>query len=452
MKRLFVGVFLLGFSSCADRTGPSVASVYTPQVEPRLPVCLVLSVGAEAGLSHIGVIRAVRERGVPVDCVVGSSMGALVGGLYSANPNVDVAYSYRKLANDYKERASAEGSNAQIMGLVLGALAGASAGGTLLAGGIVGAGLGASSVAPMEWRRLRAALRAQLEGVSLELLPVRFASLHHTLTRSGAEVEVVTRGELADAVAASIANPLLFPDLKIGVGKRIDPGLDQVSSVPVDAACGLFPGHQLLVSNVANQPIFSSPTCPYQEVVVPALAVDAAAAMSAKEPEFTRLIDVGYHSAHQQIDWSLLPDSNHPSVWSMASAGVFHVRATLSIQLSATKQTGVPWDFGGGLPDIQHETRVILCDGCEAYGTSASHPTFKGKRSDTTDASWDLGVLHLRPGMWLTVSVQDADLVDHDRVGEFRLVFDGVRPEAYAYNDVARVTVRFEQVRGHAPK
>ncbi|MGE4453160.1 MAG: patatin-like phospholipase family protein [Sphaerochaeta sp.] len=47
-------------------------------------VALVLSGGGARGLAHIAVLEAVEERGIPIDMVVGTSMGALVGGLYSA--------------------------------------------------------------------------------------------------------------------------------------------------------------------------------------------------------------------------------------------------------------------------------------------------------------------------------------------------------------------------------
>ena len=53
--------------------------------EPARPrVCLVLSGGGALGLAHIGVLRALEEMRVPVDCVAGTSMGAIMGGLYAA--------------------------------------------------------------------------------------------------------------------------------------------------------------------------------------------------------------------------------------------------------------------------------------------------------------------------------------------------------------------------------
>lgn len=53
----------------------------TPGREPR--VALVLAGGGARGLAHIGVIRRLEELGLPVDVVCGTSMGALVGGLWS---------------------------------------------------------------------------------------------------------------------------------------------------------------------------------------------------------------------------------------------------------------------------------------------------------------------------------------------------------------------------------
>ena len=47
-------------------------------------VGLVLSGGGASGMAHIGVLQALEENGVPVDCITGSSMGALIGGMYAA--------------------------------------------------------------------------------------------------------------------------------------------------------------------------------------------------------------------------------------------------------------------------------------------------------------------------------------------------------------------------------
>jgi NTE family protein len=47
-------------------------------------VGLVLSGGGSSGVSHIGVLKALEENNIPIDYITGTSMGALIGGLYAA--------------------------------------------------------------------------------------------------------------------------------------------------------------------------------------------------------------------------------------------------------------------------------------------------------------------------------------------------------------------------------
>ena len=51
-------------------------------------IALVLSGGGAAGAAHVGVIRALEEVGLRPDCVAGTSMGAIVGGLYASGKSV----------------------------------------------------------------------------------------------------------------------------------------------------------------------------------------------------------------------------------------------------------------------------------------------------------------------------------------------------------------------------
>ena len=55
----------------------------------QLRTGLVLSGGAARGLAHIGVLKALEEQGVQVDAIAGTSMGAVIGGLYAAGYKVD---------------------------------------------------------------------------------------------------------------------------------------------------------------------------------------------------------------------------------------------------------------------------------------------------------------------------------------------------------------------------
>ena len=51
--------------------------------EPRQSVGLVLSGGGAKGIAHIGVIQALEDNDIPIDYITGTSMGSIVGGLYS---------------------------------------------------------------------------------------------------------------------------------------------------------------------------------------------------------------------------------------------------------------------------------------------------------------------------------------------------------------------------------
>ena len=55
--------------------------------EQRKKVALVLSGGGAKGIAHVGVIKVMEKAGIPVDIVAGTSMGSIVGGLYSIGYN-----------------------------------------------------------------------------------------------------------------------------------------------------------------------------------------------------------------------------------------------------------------------------------------------------------------------------------------------------------------------------
>lgn len=49
-------------------------------------VGLVLGGGGARGAAHVGIIRALKEHGIPVDIVGGTSIGSMVGGVFAVNP------------------------------------------------------------------------------------------------------------------------------------------------------------------------------------------------------------------------------------------------------------------------------------------------------------------------------------------------------------------------------
>lgn len=78
MRRLLL-CLLLSFTS--------LALAATETTRPK--VGLVLSGGAARGLAHIGVLKALEEQGVKIDAIAGTSMGAVIGGLYASGYKVD---------------------------------------------------------------------------------------------------------------------------------------------------------------------------------------------------------------------------------------------------------------------------------------------------------------------------------------------------------------------------
>jgi NTE family protein len=73
----------------AERPADPQAQTQTQTQTQRPRIGLVLSGGGARGFAHIGVLRVLQEMRVPVDVVVGTSMGALVGGAYAAGRSAD---------------------------------------------------------------------------------------------------------------------------------------------------------------------------------------------------------------------------------------------------------------------------------------------------------------------------------------------------------------------------
>ena len=55
----------------------------------RLKIGLALAGGGTRGCAHIGVIRVLEQEGIPIDCISGTSIGSIVGGLYASGTSLD---------------------------------------------------------------------------------------------------------------------------------------------------------------------------------------------------------------------------------------------------------------------------------------------------------------------------------------------------------------------------
>ena len=182
------------------RTGSGRSLGAGPGRRPRVGV--VLGAGAARGWAHIGALRELDEQGFRPDVVVGSSIGSLVGGCYAAG-RLDMLEAF---ARSLTKR--------RVFGLLDFSFAG---------GGLIGG------------ERLRARLEAELSGLQIEDLPIRFAGV---ATQIGDGHEIwLRRGSLVDAIRASYALPGLFEPVNVDGRWLFDGAI--VNPVPVSVARAL---------------------------------------------------------------------------------------------------------------------------------------------------------------------------------------------------------------------
>lgn len=271
----------------------------------RRPTCLVLSVGGAEGVAHLGAIAAVKQAGVPISCVVGSSMGALVGAVYASAPAEETHTRFHGLVRSY---AAATEREAQRNGLGLALLFGVAAklltddrtAPAIAAGGGYLLGVGATD--QLDRDRLVAVMDRFFDGRRIEALPVPLAVLYQKRQGSGLSLEIARAGSLAEAVGGSVANPFLFPGLDVNHAAALDPGADRAAAIPVEEACRVFPGANLLAINVTAQPIFVSTQmkCPVLEVAITPTGVRPADVLS-REGSYRMAVDRGYVTTLQAL-------------------------------------------------------------------------------------------------------------------------------------------------------
>ena len=73
-------------------------TVVRDSVQGRKKVAVVLSGGGAFGAIHVGALKVIEEAGLPVDMVVGTSMGSIVGAMYSVGyDSQDIATMFRTM-------------------------------------------------------------------------------------------------------------------------------------------------------------------------------------------------------------------------------------------------------------------------------------------------------------------------------------------------------------------
>ena len=199
--------------------------------QPRPKICLVLSGGGARGGAHLGVIQALEKLRIPVDCIAGTSMGAIVGGLYAAgmtSDDLEAQMNRRAIQEDMgditpRSRLTYKEKQDQLKYL-LRVEFGYADGHYIFPQGIV------NGNAP--GRILNVLTLAQEPGTDFDKLPIPFRAVATDIETG--DMVVLDHGSLSDAIRASLSIPGLYPPVRIDGHLLVDGGLSR--NLPVDVA------------------------------------------------------------------------------------------------------------------------------------------------------------------------------------------------------------------------
>lgn len=200
----------------------------SPGARPRIG--LVLGGGGAKGGAHIGVLKVLEELRVPVDCIAGTSMGAIVGAAYSTGLSAEELAKLVTAVNwkETLESAPREGYTVRRKALDFlftnGFEFGVRDGRIVFPGGIV-----PTQQIEGLFRRIVAGAR---QTADFNRLPIPFRAVATDL-ESG-DMRVFDRGDLAVAMRASMAVPAAFAPVEVDGRLYVDGML--VRNLPVDVA------------------------------------------------------------------------------------------------------------------------------------------------------------------------------------------------------------------------
>ena len=211
---------------------PFVGVAHAAATEERPKIGLVLSGGGARGAAHIGVIRALEEMQVPIDAVAGTSMGAVVGGLYCAGlSGAEIEQVFRKL--DWQDLFRDRALRRDLV------YRRKQDDRSIYARGSLGLRYGEGVELPLglvQGQKITQALRSATLGVAdtkdFDRLPTPFRALATDLETG--EPVVLDHGDLATVLRASMSAPGVLAPVEVGDRLLVDGGL--VDNLPVALA------------------------------------------------------------------------------------------------------------------------------------------------------------------------------------------------------------------------
>jgi len=230
MRALLIPVLLLPLSAYMATVQADPAQAQAPSPDhPK--ICLVLSGGGARGAAHVGVLEALEKLHIPIDCIAGTSMGAIVGGLYAAGmsaQDLEAQMNRSAIQDDMgnitpRSRLTYKEKQDQIKYL-LRVEFGYADGHYIFPQGIV------NGNAP--GRILNVLTLAQEPNTDFDKLPIPFRAVATDIETG--DMVVLDHGDLSDSIRASLSVPGLYPPVHIDGHLLVDGGLSR--NLPVDVA------------------------------------------------------------------------------------------------------------------------------------------------------------------------------------------------------------------------
>jgi len=170
-----------------------------PKVVAPPHVALVLGGGGARGFAHIGVLRVLEQEKVPIDLIVGTSVGSLIGGLYAAQPNsFELEWKSFRIEKD----------------------------------DLFDFSLFSATTGPVKGEAIKNFVRRNAALQNIERFPIPFVAIATELN-TGKRVEI-DRGSVVDAVRASVSIPGVFTPAVVDGHTYVDGGV--VANLAVDVA------------------------------------------------------------------------------------------------------------------------------------------------------------------------------------------------------------------------
>ncbi len=222
MKRtpqLFVTLFLVILAiSCSETYMVIEKPLKQPpsrKVQQKPRVALVLGGGAFHGIAHLGVIKVLEEARIPIDLIVGTSAGSLIGALYADCPHCDSIY---PLVNSTRTKDVFDFS------------------------------LLRSDCGFVSGKKLQNFIAKNCRAQNIEDTEIPFVAV--TTDLMGGKTIALTSGPIAASVNASCAIPMIFEPVKMYGMILVDGGV--LNNVATDIARNYDPSMIIAVNVMAN--------------------------------------------------------------------------------------------------------------------------------------------------------------------------------------------------------